>query len=312
MSRQSSRAGHPPTGFGDLDSALIVLPFSVADGAANMATDEAMMELARDGRSLLRFYGWEPWCLSLGRNQAAPARLLGQTRAQVRVGVDAVRRPTGGRSVYHGPEITYAFTCPDRAWGGPRAVYRRIHGALAEGLSALGVDLDRVDDDGVEHGSATGSTRTLAPSSAGCFRDPAPGELTFAGRKLVGSAQWRRRGALLQHGSILLQDHQGLGELCEAGPPADAAAIGAGSAIGLDELLERAPEAEAVVPRLTEALERGFGASLGPDDGREGALPAALDDAARRLEPRYRSPQWLWRRAVSPWAARIDRGVKHG
>jgi len=59
-------------------SPCVVLPYAVADGARNMAVDEAMLELAAGGSTLLRFYGWEPWCLSLGPHQAAPDRLLGR------------------------------------------------------------------------------------------------------------------------------------------------------------------------------------------------------------------------------------------
>ena len=275
-------------------SPCVVLPYAVADGARNMALDEAMLELAAGGSTLLRFYGWEPWCLSLGRHQEAPQRLLGRSREDLRPGVDAVRRPTGGRSVFHGPEITYAFACPARAWGGPRAVLHAVHRALAEGLGSVGVRLDAVQDDAGEAGLAAAGRI----SAASCFRDPAPGELTARGRKLVGSAQCRRGGGLLQHGSILLEDRQRLGDLDgrdmgpdmgpDTGPDerAEAGVSGKGPAIGLNELLDvaRAFGAPAAVASAAANASAGIAAS------------PALSRLAARYERVHRSGAWLWRR----------------
>ena len=268
-----------------------------------MAVDEAMLELAAGGSTLLRFYGWEPWCLSLGRHQEVPDRLLGRALDELRPGVDAVRRPTGGRSVYHGPEITYAFVCPVRAWGGPRAVLQAVHRALAEGLRSVGVPLDTVQGDAAEsrYSEASGI------SAASCFRDPAPGELTARGRKLVGSAQCRRRGSLLQHGSILLEDRQRLGDLdgrdigrldgCDTGRDEGAAGIsGKGPAIGLYELLDPAPDPRLVVERLADSVARAFGApaAAATAASTDMAPSRALIRLAARYEPVHRSPAWLW------------------
>ena len=278
--------------------ALLVLPYAVADGARNMAMDEAMLELASGGATLLRFYGWEPWCLSLGRHQTVPDRLLGRSPDDLRPGVDAVRRPTGGRSVFHGPEITYAFACPVRAWGGPRAVLQTVHGALAEGLRALGVPLDTARSDDAEAGGAAASR----VSAASCFRDPAPGELTARGRKLVGSAQCRRGGGVLQHGSILLEDRQRLGDLDgrDIGPEGDAATgvSGKGPAIGLDELLDPVPDARFIVERLSNNVCTAFGApATAATKARAGsATSAALTRLAAGYERVHRSGAWLWLR----------------
>lgn len=278
----------------------LVLPWAMADGARNMAIDEAMLEVAAGGRTLLRFYGWDPWCVSLGRNQPAPARLLGRARGDVRPGVDAVRRPTGGRSVFHGPEITYAFACPDRAWGGPRAVLRRLHAALAAGLRALGVPVDDVPEGG---GAAAASTGPFALTAAGCFREPAPGELTVDGRKLVGSAQRRRRGALLQHGSILLEDRQTLADLDGPPPAAARATAPAGGSvprpsIGLRETMSEVPDAEIIVRLFERILGPAFGAPAAA-----GRVEAALRDV-HRLAPPYerahRSAARLWRSQSTP------------
>ena len=276
-------------------SPCVVLPYGVADGARNMAVDEAMLELAAGGATLLRFYGWEPWCLSLGRHQEAPDRLLGRSREDLRPGVDAVRRPTGGRSVFHGPEITYALACPARAWGGPRAVLHTVHRALGEGLRSLGVPLDEaleLESDSPDS-SALKASRISAES---CFRDPAPGELTVQGRKLVGSAQCRRRGSVLQHGSILLEDRQTLGDLGRsAGPEGGSAAAvsGNGSAIGLTDLLDPVPDARLIVECLADAVVRAFGART--NTGSYATTPV-LTDLAAGYESVHRSGAWLWLR----------------
>ncbi len=323
-----ARGGRIPRARGSAASGvspLVVFPYAVSDGAANMAMDEAMMDLARGGATVLRLYGWEPWCLSLGRNQPAPARILGGPRERLRLGVDVVRRPTGGRSVLHGPEVTYAFACPDRSWGGPRAVYGRVHRALATALSALGVPLDA--DDAEDQARRAGESRApgaaarLAPGPAACFRDPAPGELTVRGRKLVGSAQWRHRRALLQHGSILLSNRQAPARLDDEDP---ASACEDPAATALDEILPRVPSRRDLAASLEAEITRAFcgardeageparasalrarGWPPGPTRRLDGPLPVhtegperrpleALDRGAR--EARYRSASWQWRR----------------
>ena len=290
---------------------LLVLPCAMADGARNMAVDEAMLEIAAGGPTLLRFYGWEPWCLSFGRHQTAPDRLLGRSPEELRPGIDAVRRPTGGRAVFHGPEITYAFACPARAWGGPRAVLQTLHRALAAGLRSLGVPVDEADrgDPGRGDTAETGLA-DMSPVSAGsCFRDPAPGELTVHGRKLVGSAQCRRRGAVLQHGSILLEDRQELGNLEPAiAPEAGSAAAVArdDSAIGLSELPGPIPEPRVIVARLAEHVARAFGAPATGGAGAAASPAASTPDWSRvrhvatRYEPAHRTADWLWRRERPP------------
>lgn len=267
-------------------SPCVVLPYAVADGARNMAVDEAMLELAAGGSTLLRFYGWEPWCLSLGRHQEAPERLLGRSREDLRPGVDAVRRPTGGRSVFHGPEITYAFACPARAWGGPRAVLRTVHRALAEGLRSVGAPLDAVQDDDAEANSA----EAARISAASCFRDPAPGELTARGRKLVGSAQCRRQGGLLQHGSILLENRQAMANLEHSeGATRRPERLAQASAIGLHETLAATP----AVPSIVRGLEVAFTCEFGPPAS-PATVATALDRAAARYVSKHRSATRLW------------------
>lgn len=244
-------------------------------GARNMAVDEVLMASGRAGRVTLRLYRWEPGCLSFGRNQTARGRYDGD-RART-MGFDVVRRPTGGRSVLHHRELTYAVTAP-ADWGSLKEVYLRINRALAAGLRRLGVDA-RV------HGGSDGPAPR--PVVRACFRDPLPGEVTADGRKLVGSAQWRDAGAVLQHGSILLHNDQELVERLRVdGPP-----VAEVPAVGLAELLGAEPD-----PReLEAALEAGFEETLGRPLAR-GALAPEEEERAAERRARYEDPGWTWRR----------------
>jgi lipoate-protein ligase A len=244
-------------------------------GAANMAVDEALMESARGGRLTVRLYRWRPGCLSFGRNQTARGMYDGDKAASL--GYQVVRRPTGGRSVLHHRELTYSVTAPVE-WGSLRDVYLRINRALAAGLHVLGIDAK------VHEGRKGSAPR---PTVRACFRDPLPGELTAGGRKLAGSAQWRFRGALLQHGSLLLHNDQALVETLRTGPLPRTEI----PAVGLVELLGREPEPG----ELERAIATGFEREL-----QSAIVSGELSDAERErvaaLKSSYEDPAWTWRR----------------
>jgi lipoate-protein ligase A len=248
-----------------------------------MAVDEALMAGARHGRVTLRLYRWDPPCLSFGRNQRARDRY--DLEAARDRGIEVVRRPTGGRAVFHHRELTYSVTAPAGLWGGLRASYLRINRALLRGLASLGAP--------VAEAERRPGRRSPAPTTRACFRDPLPGEITAAGRKLVGSAQWRDGGALLQHGSLLLHDDQATAEQLRLGiaDHADAGEDGAVRAAALVDLLERTPEEE----ELAAALRAGFSEELGVEVV---DAPPDLPDPGlvERLEARFRDPAWTWRR----------------
>jgi len=165
-----------------------------------MAIDTGLLEQAdQTCRAFLRLYRFAPSCLSLGRNE--PARKRYDRAAIAHLGIDVVRRPTGGRAVWHEHEVTYAVAAPVQAFGCLRDSYRTIHERLAAALRTLGVDATLAPD------------RPAPPSTAShrlnsCFATPVGGEVLVAGRKLIGSAQLRRGQAFLQHGSILLDGSQ--------------------------------------------------------------------------------------------------------
>ncbi len=249
----------------DLDWRILV--DGALSGAANMARDHALAAALRPGTATARFYRWKPATLSLGRNEPFAAGYREFLRA--RPGIGVVRRPTGGRAVLHDGELTYSVVLPARACGGPRQVYRRVNEGLVDGLRRLGVDA----------GAASG--RALPPDAGPCFLEPAEGEVTICGRKLVGSAQVRIGQAVLQHGSLLLVADQS---------PLFALAPGL-HAITLAEALGEVPP----WTRLVEALSGGLSGSLG---GRwaEGRMTAREEAVATDYEEKYGSRAWTWRR----------------
>jgi lipoyl(octanoyl) transferase len=262
-----------PSSHHDAPWRLVVTP--PAAGAANMALDEALMERARaTGEWVARVYSWGTPTISLGRNQSARGR-YDMDRIQ-QLGLDVVRRPTGGRAILHHREITYSVTAPSDEAGDLRESYDRINRLLLEALRSLGVDAL----------VAAPTTRALAPGMAPCFDQPSAGELTLAGRKLAGSAQWRADGALLQHGSILIEDDQSLLATLTLGGGAPVPAPAT-----LAQALGRIPSVDDVAIALGDAIE-----------GIEGIRPAELviDEMVRArvsaLVVRYLDPAWTWRR----------------
>ena len=246
-----------------------------APGAANMALDEALMARSRDrGELWLRVYGWSEPTLSLGRHQTARGRY--DLHRAAALGVRFVRRPTGGRAVLHHREITYCVTAPDGALGSLRESYRRINRLLVDALRRLGV----------EAGEARASGPAPRPGVAPCFEEPVAGEIVAGGRKLVGSAQWRDRGALLQHGSILVADDQAL-----AGAAARAAAgrSGAGDARGAAGPARRRA-------RVRGGARRRGGGRRGADRGRSPSWTMHSRAPRWRSGHEYESDAWTWRR----------------
>ena len=166
-------------------------------GRFNMARDVALAEgVLADGSPLLRLYGWSRPTLSLGYGQSAaafpPERLA-------TLGVDLVRRPTGGRAVLHQHEVTYAFAVrASDLPGDVRGTYLQIAQPLLAALRNLGAP--------AELAGAPGEGQR----DENCFQQPSWYEIEAAGRKLLGSAQVRHQGVLLQHGALPLRLDYGL------------------------------------------------------------------------------------------------------
>lgn len=244
-----------------------------------MAVDESLAESVRaGGPPVLRVYRWNPPCLSLGRNQPSG----GYDRDEIaRRGLDVVRRPTGGRAVLHHRELTYSVATAQGELGGPRQAYAAINRALVAGLTRLGVPA---------HLQTAGTERAPLPSLAPCFETPVEGEVTAAGRKLVGSAQRTEAGVMLQHGSLPLEDDQSaVAALLRADE--QRAYAGTPPPATLAALLGAPPAWDALV----EALAAGWRAALGVALER-GELTAEEERRARGHRARYEDPAWTWHR----------------
>jgi lipoate-protein ligase A len=172
-------------------------------------------------------------------------------------------------------ELTYCVIAPLKDFGGMKKTYRRINQGLVTGLQWLGADVEVAGGGGV----------VLPPDAGPCFRDPTEGEVTAGGRKLVGSAQARVEGVILQHGSLILDGDQSLVDrLGPGGDPSPPPAT-------LSALLGYLPGEEELIRALATGLEAEFGGVW-----REDAFNPAEIKAAEALLPHYLDPEWLWRR----------------
>ena len=241
-----------------------------------MARDVGLMRRAREtGESVFSIYGWTRPTLSFGRNQTAVGRY---DREQIlALGIDTVRRPTGGRALLHNREVTYSVTGPAAAGIELRESYERINFILLSALFRLGVSAS----------IAAPQARAPQPSDLPCFAAPSRGELISDGRKLVGSAQWREADALLQHGSILIEDDQSL-------IPRVALASKATVAVPPPATLSRALGRTPMVEEVTRALVDAVREIEDPNAG-------SLDDSEVREYTtaelaRFENELWTWRR----------------
>lgn len=174
---------------------LIRSPFQ--HGSMNMAIDEALMlsTLKNQTPPVLRLYRWNPACLSLGFAQST---LDIDKAALIVKGWDFVRRPTGGKAILHVDELTYSICAPIDSpvvKGSVLESYRRLSTGLLSALQILGLEANADK----EYGALTiGENRPV------CFEVPSNYEITASGRKLIGSAQSRKSGGVLQHGTLPL------------------------------------------------------------------------------------------------------------
>jgi lipoyl(octanoyl) transferase len=265
-----------------------LIEHSPAQGAWNMAVDEAILESVYNRQSLptLRLYAWQPACLSLGHAQ--PFAEV-NTRVLEAQGWDVVRRPTGGRAILHVDELTYSVIAPQsepRVKGGVLESYLRLSEALLEALRTLGLK-PQANENGTNHNSKV-------PNPV-CFEVPSNYEITVNGKKLIGSAQARRKDGLLQHGALPLY-----GDLTriisaltfpDAAAQAEAQARLLAHATTAELELGKAPNWDQACHAFRDAFQRVFNLDLQPAQLTEDEIQRAQE----LMQDKYANPSWTER-----------------
>ncbi len=270
-----------------LKSTWRLLITSPAPGAWNMAVDEAILEAvgAAEVRPTLRLYAWVPPCLSLG--YAQPIDDVDITALYAH-GWDIVRRPTGGRAILHTDELTYSVIGPPdepRLAGSLLESYHVLSGALLNALHRLGI-------------AAQASPQAASPQGSSlqgpvCFEVPSNYEITIDGKKLVGSAQARRKEGVLQHGSLPLTGD--LGRITQAlkfaDPPARQAAAERiwQRATTVERALGHPVEWQDAAQAFREAFEQMLNLELLPSP----LTPGEAQRAESLVQEKYNHPAWI-------------------
>lgn len=171
-----------------------IIPYETRTGKENMQIDSDLLDFAIKNElkePIFRLYGWEPACVSLGRNQKDDFLDYELLKSK---NIDVVRRLTGGRALLHDNEITYSFICPESfLQNGSHIVssYKEISQILIDKFKKLGIDLD------------FGDSKPIKTGFDYCMLISTGADLCYKEKKLIGSAQCRSHGYILQHGSIL-------------------------------------------------------------------------------------------------------------
>ncbi len=279
-------------------------------GAWNMAIDETVLLSHARGETppTLRFFRWQPPCVSLGYFQSADDV---DWEECARRGYDVVRRPTGGRAILHDEELTYSIVIADKEVEGGSSVlasYAALSQGLILGLKALGIEAhleSRKTHGSMEVwecgsspprrvGEAVSPPRPHAPtpppfSGANCFAAAARCDLVVGGKKIVGSAQMRRGGVILQHGAVPLRLNV---EAWQAVLP------------GTPDLRLLATDVNNESPQSVQyddlacALRQGFGAAFGVT-----LQPAELTNwehskAQELVKTKYETSEWTRRKVL--------------
>lgn len=269
------------------------------DGYLNMATDEMLFEEVKERKRppTLRFYRWGGDWVSYGYFQT-PQKALNLEAAE-ELGVQYVRRQTGGRAVVHSEDLTYSLVAGDALRQGLgsslKETYRQIARALTSGFMRLGLPVDSFPG-----ANETGRQRQDGP--APCFLTLSDHEISVGGKKLVGSAQFRQGQAFLQHGSVPLSVYNR--KLAQQVLTKMRGNGGAGSDYAPDfasrySVLEEAAGKKIPVKKLTDALRDGFehtfGVTFEPEE-----FSSPQKRKAERLAEKYASEDWKERkRAVA-------------
>lgn len=176
---------------------LFVIDSDLKTGKANMDIDLQLANSCNPGEMVLRFYRWNPYCISLGANQKIEEIDLAKA---IQDHIDVVHRPTGGRAILHAEELTYSVIYPLTENISSRNIYHEINLALIKGLTIYNSNLSALE---LETQQPNFPSVYKEQFSTLCFAVPAKSEIKYYGKKVVGSAQKKLKSSILQHGSIL-------------------------------------------------------------------------------------------------------------
>lgn len=270
-------------------------------GAMNMAIDETLLQLVGRGVAppTLRLYAWSLPTISLGYFQRAAAEV--DLAACAAAGVPVIRRQTGGRAVLHDDEVTYSVALPQTAIpGSVLETYRVLSAGVLQALSYLGLRGHLAHPAGRDGAPREGPVRRAQADGmqSACFDAPSWYETLVSGRKIVGSAQTRQGGGLLQHGSLLIGfDAPGLARLLRSGPGGEG-----GRAELACRLESRVTSLQAEMgrrPRRSEvqrALASGMARALSLYLVQAGYSASEMSLARHLCRTKYRTTQWTMRR----------------
>jgi lipoyl(octanoyl) transferase len=264
-----------------------------ASGAWNMAVDESILDAVGRGDVLptLRLYAWEPPCLSLGYAQPMSDIDLQGIHS---LGWDLVRRPTGGRAILHTDELTYSIIGSHNETllnGSLLESYSKIAQGLLTALEELGVQASIAPDDN------TSSLPIKKGQEAICFESPSKFEITVNHKKLIGSAQARRKEGILQHGTLPLHGDitritKGLAYSKEADRTAAAVRLRM-RATSVAEVLNRQINWETAARAFVLGFEKQLRVKLLKTD----LTAQEYKQAAILLEEKYAAQHWTFRQS---------------
>jgi len=266
---------------------LLITP--PARGAWNMAVDESILEHIGRGASLptLRLYAWTPACLSLGHAQPFTDVDIARLKSH---GWEVVRRLTGGRAILHTDELTYSVIAPSdepSVEGSVLESYNRLAQALLLAVKSLQLP--------VEMKEYVGQVPSAVQLNPVCFEVPSTYEITVNGKKLIGSAQARKREGVLQHGSLPLTGD--LARICQALVFENESARDVAS----KRLLKRATTVESALgyevswEDATQAFIQAFEAQLGLSLKSVELSESESKRADELVSEKYAHPAWLER-----------------
>lgn len=269
-----------------------LIKYAGGDAATNMAADEAIFIACQQKKSgpTLRFYSWSPPAVSAGYGQKIRDAL--DLEKCFSMGITIIRRPTGGKAVLHSGDLSYSFVVPQ--WLSPfngaiKESYKFISDCFARGLGTLQVDVEVAD----KKIAPLGARQSL---SALCFSTFSAYDICHGGKKLMGSAQKRQNGMILQHGSIFLDVDWDLAvdvlKPCNGLDRAQAVARLKEEMTSLNQIAETEISKTDVADALAEGVQKHLGVELREED----FTPYEKELMERLRAEKYSSAAWCFAR----------------